>query len=163
MSGNIPAHVPNATWDFKATPVFGWGSGEGQQQSTAGWLAALPVVFEPHWQVMTSLGKATGRFTWGDKEYDFVDAPYYAEKNWGGGFPRKWVWVQCNTWDFGGDGGLAVTAVGAVRKLLNVEGVESPEEVVGMVGIHWKGKLKGIRGGQKVSEEGIPGQGCTLP
>ena len=31
--------------------------------------------------------------------YEFQDAPSYAEKNWGGGFPSKWHWVQCNSFD----------------------------------------------------------------
>ena len=57
------------------------------------------------------------------------------EKNWGGGFPRRWCWVQCNT--FEGEPGTSVTAVGALRGLLGVPGVE---ENVGMVGIHHRGR-----------------------
>ncbi len=57
------------------------------------------------------------------------------EKNWGGGFPRRWCWVQCNT--FEGEPGTSVTAVGALRGLLGVPGVE---ENVGMIGIHHRGR-----------------------
>jgi len=44
-------------------------------------------------------GAATGWLQWGDQRYEFSDAPAYAEKNWGGGFPSKWIWVQCNTFE----------------------------------------------------------------
>ena len=57
------------------------------------------------------------------------------EKNWGGGFPRRWVWVQCNS--FEGEPGASVTAVGALRGLLGVPGVE---ENVGLIGIHHRGR-----------------------
>jgi tocopherol cyclase len=46
-----------------------------------------------------SHGTASGWVQWGDRRYEFRDAPAYAEKNWGGGFPSKWAWLQCNTWD----------------------------------------------------------------
>lgn len=35
-----------------------------------------------------------GWIEWGDKRYEFKNAPSYSEKNWGGGFPRKWFWVH---------------------------------------------------------------------
>jgi tocopherol cyclase len=56
-------------------------------------------VFEPHWQILQSYGLASGWVEWGDQRYEFKDAPTYAEKNWGGGFPKKWFWAQCNTFD----------------------------------------------------------------
>ncbi len=51
------------------------------------------------YQVLMAEGLATGWLEWGGQRYDFVDAPAYAEKNWGGGFPSKWCWVQCNSFD----------------------------------------------------------------
>lgn len=63
-------------------------------------------------------GLATGWFKWGEKVYRFTDAPTYAEKNWGGGFPSKWHWVQCNSFD--NEPGLSLTAVGARRGLMGV-------------------------------------------
>lgn len=54
----------------------------------------------------------------------------------GGGFPRRWCWVQCNT--FAGSLGTSLTAVGAQRGLLGVPGVE---ELVGLIGIHHQGKF----------------------
>jgi len=75
----------------------------GTQKSTAGWLASYSV-FEPHWQVTMADGLATGRTTWKGKTYDFKDVPFYAEKNWGGAFPSKWYWIQCNSFDGYGDG-----------------------------------------------------------
>ena len=92
----LPSTVDTCAWDITVDPVYGWGTPGDTQKSTAGWLAALPV-FEPHWQVVQAHGWASGTVQWGDKEYTFDRAPLYAEKNWGGQFPQKWFWVQCNS------------------------------------------------------------------
>lgn len=76
----------------------GWGDLNQSQKATSGWLAILPV-FEPHWQVMMARGSASGWMEWGDRRFEFEDAPTYYEKNWGAGFPSKWFWIQCNTFD----------------------------------------------------------------
>jgi tocopherol cyclase len=52
-----------------------------------------------HVQVLMAEGSASGWLDWGGQRYEFRDAPAYAEKNWGGGFPSKWIWVQCNTFE----------------------------------------------------------------
>ncbi|PRW18397.1 tocopherol cyclase [Chlorella sorokiniana] len=133
--GVLPSTVDSCRWAFSVRPVVGWGDVGARQKATAGWLAALPV-FEPHWQVVMAHGLATGWIEWGGRRYEFTDAPHYVEKNWGGGFPRRWCWVQCNT--FEGEPGTSVTAVGALRGLLGVPGVE---ENVGMIGIHHRGRF----------------------
>jgi len=79
-------------------------------------------------------GEATGWIEWGGKRYEFIGAPAYAEKNWGGGFPSKWCWIQCNS--FAGNPETSITAVGARRGLLQLPGVQ---EDVGMIGIHHQG------------------------
>lgn len=55
-------------------------------------------------------GLASGWVEWGGKRYEFRDAPAYAEKNWGGGFPKRWFWVQCEK--FNSEESIALTAVG---------------------------------------------------
>eukprot|EP00803_Ostreobium_quekettii_P009211 evm.model.scf_772EXC.8 EVM.evm.TU.scf_772EXC.8 scf_772EXC:60971-64254(+) len=132
--GKIQPTVDSCSWCFNVHSIYGWGSSGQRQQSTAGWLAALPV-FEPHWQVLMSHGLASGWFKWGDRMYNFRDAPSYYEKNWGAGFPSKWFWVQCN--DFDGHPDLCLTSVGAKRKL----GLQAVEEDVGMIGVHYKGEF----------------------
>ena len=52
--GNLPSTVDSCRWSITVEPTYGWGPQAGKQQSTAGWLAALPV-FEPHWQVAPDL------------------------------------------------------------------------------------------------------------
>eukprot|EP00798_Chlamydomonas_sp_ICE-L_P022637 gene22636-29781_t len=106
-----------------------------QFQKNIGTFWADRNLFEPHWQVLMADGLASGHLIWGDQRYDFTDAPCYAEKNWGGGFPSKWAWIQCNSFD--GQPDLSVTAVGARRGLLL--GVPGVEEDVGMIGIHYNG------------------------
>lgn len=55
-------------------------------------------------------GTATGYIDWGGKRYDFRDAPAYAEKNWGAGFPKKWFWVVSTS--FEGEPSASLTCVG---------------------------------------------------
>lgn len=124
--------VPSASWSLTIEPKAGWGPTKADaQKATAGWLSVLPI-FEPHWQVLMAHGTASGWLQWGGQRYEFRDAPAYAEKNWGGGFPSKWHWIQCNSFD--GYPGLSVTAVGARRGL--VLGVQGVEEDVGLIGVH---------------------------
>lgn len=99
-----------ADYDISLRPVAGWGqysplsSSQLQQQqtnefraakqisyrqlSTAGWLAKFPV-FEPHWQITMAHARATGSLNWNGTVYEFKDAPFYGEKNWGGAFPTN--------------------------------------------------------------------------
>lgn len=128
--------VRSASWALSIKPVSGWGRADANssQRATAGWLSVLPI-FEPHWQVLMAHGLASGWLEWGGRRYEFQDAPSYAEKNWGGGFPSKWHWVQCNSFD--GQPGLSLTAVGARRALL--VGVQGVEEDVGLIGVHLPG------------------------
>ncbi len=55
-------------------------------------------------------GRATGSIEWGGKRYDFEDAPAYAEKNWGAGFPKKWWWIVSSC--FENEPEASLTAVG---------------------------------------------------
>jgi tocopherol cyclase len=138
-AGILRSTVDTAAWAFGITPTAGWGDAPpARQRATAGWLAALPV-FEPHWQVCMARGLATGWFEWGGERYDFKDAPAYAEKNWGGGFPSRWWWVQCDAW--AGDADAALTAVGARRRLPTPPGLPPQWEDVGMVGLHVAGRF----------------------
>ncbi|KAH7288283.1 hypothetical protein KP509_31G020300 [Ceratopteris richardii] len=129
------ATVETIRWAYSTRPVYGWGDTDKNQKATAGWLAALPI-FEPHWQICMAGGLSTGWIEWGDQKFEFQDAPSYAEKNWGGSFPRKWFWVQCNVFQ-GGIGEIALTAGGG-RRYLPLAG---RYEEVAMVGVHYDGKL----------------------
>lgn len=138
-SGDLKSTVASCRWAFSVRPIVGWGDVDGPQRATAGWLAALPV-FEPHWQVLMAHGEGTGWIEWGGQRYSFAGAPVYAEKNWGGGFPSKWAWIQCNS--FADSPGTSVTAVGARRSLLNLSGAgPTPTEDVGLIGIHHEGRF----------------------
>ena len=63
---------------------------------------------------MMALGKATGWFEWDGVRHEFQDAPCYAEKNWGGGFPKKWFWVQCDNFSSPAGQEIALTSVGKI-------------------------------------------------
>ncbi|GAX74585.1 hypothetical protein CEUSTIGMA_g2033.t1 [Chlamydomonas eustigma] len=132
-AGRAVSTVKACSWDISIQPCSGWGE-NGNQKATAGWLSILSI-FEPHWQVLMADGLASGWLDWGGERYQFKDAPAYAEKNWGGGFPSKWCWVQCNSFD--NQPGLSLTAVGARRALaLGLPGIE---EDVGLIGVHLPG------------------------
>jgi Tocopherol cyclase len=64
-------------------------------------------------QIMMARGLASGWVEWDGQRTEFAQAPAYWEKNWGGGFPDKWFWVQCNSWD-DAHCDAALTAVGAL-------------------------------------------------
>ncbi len=119
-------------WQYSIEPVDGWGNKNAPQQSTAGWLSFLPI-FEPGWQILMAHGLATGWIEWKGKRYEFTNAPAYSEKNWGGAFPQKWFWLNCNSFD--GEPDLALTAGGGRR------GVLWWMESVAMVGLHYRGKF----------------------
>lgn len=118
------------TWHYETQPIYGWGSPHKPQLSTAGWLSHLQI-FEPGWQVLMAHGLATGWIEWRGQRYVFQKAPAYAEKNWGGAFPTKWFWLQCNAFEREPD--LSVTAAGGIRQVL------TRQEDVALIGIHYQG------------------------
>jgi tocopherol cyclase len=119
-------------WRYTIQPLYGWGNVQSPQQSTAGWLSQFQI-FEPGWQILMAHGLASGWIEWNNRRYTFQDAPAYGEKNWGGAFPQKWFWLNCNA--FAGESDLALTAGGGRR------GVLWWQEAVAMVGIHYRGKF----------------------
>lgn len=121
-----------ARWNFQIEPVYGWGPPDGPQLPTAGWLSYLPVA-EPGWQVLMAHGLATGWAEWGDRRFEFQQAPTYAEKNWGGAFPEQWFWMQANAFRQRPD--LSVVAVGSLRQILG------HTETVGLMGLHFQGRF----------------------
>ncbi|KAJ8773634.1 hypothetical protein K2173_005880 [Erythroxylum novogranatense] len=126
--------VKSARWEYNTRPIYGWGDTESRQKSTAGWLAAFPV-FEPHWQICMAGGLSTGWIEWDGERFEFKDAPSYSEKNWGGAFPRKWFWVQCNVF-YGASGEVALTAAGGLREL---PGPTKIFENAALIGVHYNG------------------------
>lgn len=135
-----PSGKLKAQWQYEVNPISGWGT--PRERATAGWLSYLPV-FEPGWQVLMAHGLATGWVEWWDEadsenpdtptRYTFENAPAYAEKNWGGAFPGKWFWMQCNA--FTNEPTLSITAVAGVREVLMFK------ENVGLIGIHYQGQF----------------------
>lgn len=119
-----------ARWNYQIDPVYGWGTPTKPALPTAGWLSYLPI-FEPGWQVLMAHGEATGWMEWQGQRYEFNQVPAYAEKNWGGAFPTRWFWIQCNA--FAHEPDLTITAAGGLR------GVLGRQETVGLVGLHWRG------------------------
>ncbi|KAK4798587.1 hypothetical protein SAY86_030913 [Trapa natans] len=133
---NYVETVETARWEYSTCPVYGWGDVSSTQKSSAGWLAAFPV-FEPHWQICMAGGLSTGWIEWDGKRFEFQNAPSYSEKNWGGAFPRKWFWVQCNVFE-GANGDVALTAAGGLRQ---IPGLSETFENAALVGVHYGGKF----------------------
>ncbi len=119
-------------WEYHLKPVYGWGNPQQPQQSSAGWLSSLPI-FEPGWQITMAHGLATGWIEWRGERYQFTDAPAYSEKNWGSSFPKKWFWLNCNSFERKND--LALTAGGGIRQVLWWQ------EEVTLIGIHYREKF----------------------
>ncbi|OUL22034.1 tocopherol cyclase family protein [Nostoc sp. 106C] len=127
-----PATGNYCRWQYEIKPVYGWGNHGSMQQSTAGWLSFLQI-FEPGWQILMAHGLASGWIDWNGKIYEFTNAPAYGEKNWGGAFPQRWFWLNCNS--FHNEPDLALTAGGGRR------GVLWWMESVAMIGLHYQGKF----------------------
>ncbi|NEO33126.1 MAG: tocopherol cyclase [Symploca sp. SIO3C6] len=127
-----PASDRYCRWQYTIKPIYGWANTGTPQQSTAGWLSYLPI-FEPGWQILMAHGLASGSIDWNGKIYTFTDAPAYSEKNWGRAFPKKWFWLNCNS--FNNEPDLALTAGGGRR------GVLWWEESAALIGIHYRGKF----------------------
>ncbi|MCC0176529.1 tocopherol cyclase family protein [Waterburya agarophytonicola K14] len=127
-----PLHNEYCRWEYQIEPIYGWGNSSQPQQSTAGLLSYLPI-FEPGWQITLAHGLAAGWIEWKGKLYQFDNAPAYSEKNWGGSFPSKWFWLNCNS--FVDQSDLAITAGGGIRQVLWWE------EEVALIGIHYRGKF----------------------
>lgn len=126
-----PSRGDVVRWQYSTEPAYGWGHPSRNQQSTAGWLSQLQI-FEPGWQILMAHGLSTGWIEWQGQRYTFTQAPAYSEKNWGGAFPQKWFWLQCNAFD---QADLALTAGGGRRQVL------TRTEEVAMVGIHHRGQF----------------------
>ncbi|KAK3212963.1 hypothetical protein Dsin_017669 [Dipteronia sinensis] len=133
---NYVKTVKTARWEYSTRPIYGWGNVGSKQKATAGWLAAFPV-FEPHWQICMAGGLSTGWIEWDGERFEFEDAPSYSEKNWGGAFPRKWFWVQCNVFK-GASGEVALTAAGGLRQL---PGLSETFENAALIGVHYDGNF----------------------
>jgi tocopherol cyclase len=125
-----PASGRYCRWQYEIQPLLGWGNRGNIQQSTASWLSFLQI-FEPGWQILMAHGLASGWIDWNGKVYEFTKVPAYGEKNWGGAFPKRWFWVNCNS--FEGEPDLALTAGGGRR------GVLWWMESVAMIGLHYRG------------------------
>ncbi|MBF2037391.1 MAG: tocopherol cyclase family protein [Leptolyngbyaceae cyanobacterium T60_A2020_046] len=121
-----------ARWNYTIEPVYGWGSVAEPPQPTGGLWSYLPV-FEPGWQVLMAHGRATGWIEWQGDRYDLQRCPAYAEKNWGGAFPQRWFWLQCNA--FAAHPDLTITVAGAYRSVLD------RLETVGLIGLHLNGQF----------------------
>jgi tocopherol cyclase len=120
------------SWHYEIEPIYAWGNQNSLQSSTAGWMSFLQI-FEPGWQILMAHGLASGWIDWRGKKYVFNQAPAYSEKNWGGAFPEKWFWLNCNSFELVGD--LALTAGGGKRRVLWWM------ESVAMIGLHYQGKF----------------------
>lgn len=123
-------HLPSGDtirWQYRIEPQVRYGS--PQPEATMGWLSYLSV-FEPGWQILLARGEATGWLDWKGHRYDFVRAPAYAEKNWGGSFPLRWFWMQCNGFEH--IPSLSLTCAGGIRDVLGWP------QSVGMVALHWQ-------------------------
>jgi tocopherol cyclase len=127
-----PVRDEYCRWEYQIKPVYGWGNSQQPQQSSAGLLSSVPI-FEPGWQITMAHGLATGWIEWRKKRYQFIDAPAYSEKNWGSSFPKKWFWLNCNSFNHESD--LALTAGGGIRQVLWWQ------EEVALIGIHHQGKF----------------------
>jgi tocopherol cyclase len=130
-----PVTQATTRWVYEIEPVYTYGI---PPEATMGVWSYLPV-FEPGWQILMAHGWATGWLEWQGERYSFHQVPAYAEKNWGGSFPKQWFWINSNrfrrTSGSSSVSDLSVTATGALRRVLWWQ------EAAAMVSLHWQGQF----------------------
>jgi len=125
--GQITTHQHHCSWDFSvAVLIPSWGE-------TMGWLSYLPIL-EPYWQILLPYALAEGKIVWDGEIYSFQDVPLYAEKNWGGSFPKQWFWLQCHSFTDCHEP-ISLVSAGAVRQVLGWT------TRVAMVALWWRGQV----------------------
>lgn len=136
-----PVQKISCTWHYQIVPVSLSNSANirATMGATMGWLSYLSV-FAPGWQILMLHGWGSGFVTWGDRRYEFQNAPAYMEKNWGGAFPERWFWIQCNAFssvdsNYGNNRELSLIVAGGKRKTL---GISSD---VAMVAVYYQGQI----------------------
>ena len=91
-----------------------WGAPEDERNRwTMGWVTELPGP-PLKWHVHHLKGEANGSIiiNYGEvtEAIEIEQAPLHQEKNWGGAFPKRWVWLQSN--HFEGRPDVAFAAAG---------------------------------------------------
>jgi tocopherol cyclase len=129
-----PRSGKRVQWEYSIEPIYGWGRADRLQQSTAGWFSQFQV-FEPGWQILMAHGLATGWVDWDSQRYNFQRVPAYCEKNWGGTFPKKWFWINCNVFEDPGSESLSLTAAGGEQEILGWK------KSIAMLGVHYQGQF----------------------
>ena len=98
-AGRLEVHVADpAGWPQRA-----WGA-----LGPAHWVPGLGQYWHPH----VLGGRATGTLQLAGERIEIDGWRVYAEKNWGGAFPRRWWWGQAH--DFGDDDVCVAFAGGAL-------------------------------------------------
>ncbi|KAK1549745.1 hypothetical protein Q3G72_006982 [Acer saccharum] len=117
---------------FQVSPL--WNQGFIRDDGRSNY---LKTVKSARWEYSTRPIYGWGWIEWDGERFEFEDAPSYSEKNWGGAFPRKWFWVQCNVFK-GASGEVALTAAGGLRQL---PGLSETFENAALIGVHYDGNF----------------------
>ena len=97
---------PDARLDARFASPEGWP----RRPSRALGLGHLVPGLGQYWHPHLLGARVHGVLRLGDARWTFADARGYAEKNWGGGFPRHWWWGQAS--GIGGDDQACVAFAG---------------------------------------------------
>lgn len=66
-----------------------------------GWFSLVPFM-ECYHGVVSMDHSLSGTVDWNGKLYDFDSGSGYIEKDWGRSFPKSWIWMQSNHFDYSG-------------------------------------------------------------
>ncbi|TXG62023.1 hypothetical protein EZV62_013386 [Acer yangbiense] len=123
-------------WRIELHPCCYFGGCTSKSAVNSFWFLRK-IFFEVNYIINMALKTCISWIEWDGERFEFKDAPSYSEKNWGGAFPRKWFWVQCNVFK-GASGEVALTAAGGLRQL---PGLSETFENAALIGVHYDGNF----------------------
>jgi hypothetical protein len=91
IHGEIRDGGDEAGWDLALEPVEIWTDTMGALTNHN----RLPI----NWYVGALRGRADGVIEWNGERFEFTDAEFFQDKNWGDVFPPSYVWLQSSSFD----------------------------------------------------------------
>lgn len=86
--------------DIQMHDIYSWPKHLGVP-GVMGWFSFVPFM-ECYHGVVSMHHSLSGNVDWNGKSYDMDSGLGYIEKDWGRSFPKSWIWMQSNHFDYTG-------------------------------------------------------------
>ncbi len=96
----VNLNLPGLKADIHIHDSFPWPKHIGAP-GVMGWFSLVPFM-ECYHGVVSMNHTLSGSVEWNGKTYDMESGLGYIEKDWGRSFPKSWIWMQSNHFDYSG-------------------------------------------------------------